>query len=142
MNTPSWANIGVWNGNTRRPLRKFSYLSHQQERRSSHIFWDSQVPILEHYDKQDVAINSALCSEMLCDKLKLTIPSECRGQLSQCVVLFVDNSHPHTVAHTVQTLQHLLSEVLGHPPCTVGLSLLWIPQKCFKRLSFCHQPRA
>jgi hypothetical protein len=33
-------------------------------------FWDSQGPVLEHYQAKCATINSACCNEMLTDRLK------------------------------------------------------------------------
>jgi hypothetical protein len=49
--------------------KKSSKLNRQQEKG----FWDSQGPILEHYQERGTTVNSAHCSEMLCDKLKPAI---------------------------------------------------------------------
>jgi hypothetical protein len=37
------------------------------------VFWDSQEPILEHYQERGTTANSVHYSEMLCDKLKPAI---------------------------------------------------------------------
>jgi hypothetical protein len=50
------------------------------------LFWDSQGPILQHYQEWDVIINNVCLSEMLHDKLKLAIWSKRQRQLSQGVV--------------------------------------------------------
>jgi len=52
---------------------------------------------------------------MLIDRLKPEIRSKHQGQLSKGIVLLHDNAHPHTAAHTVETLQKLKFEVLAHP---------------------------
>jgi hypothetical protein len=41
------------------------------------VLWDSQGPILEHYQERGTAVNSACDYEMLCDKLKPAILSRC-----------------------------------------------------------------
>jgi len=52
---------------------------------------------------------------MLIVRLKPEIRSKHRGQLSKGIVLLHDNAHPHTTAHTVETLQKLKFEVVAHP---------------------------
>ena len=65
------------------------------------IFWDSQGPILEHYQERGSPINSARYNEMLLDRLKPEIRSKRRGHLSKVIVLLHDNARPNTAAHTV-----------------------------------------
>ena len=79
-------------------------------------------PILEHYQGRGSTINSARYNEMLIDRLKPEIRSKRRGQLSKGIVLLHDNAHPHTVAHTVETLQKLKFEALAHPPYSPDLA--------------------
>jgi histone-lysine N-methyltransferase SETMAR len=79
------------------------------------VFWDSQGPILGHYQERGTTVNSAHYNEMLCDKLKPVIRTKRQGLLSKGVALLHDNAHPHTAAHTVETLCHLNFEVLEHP---------------------------
>jgi len=86
------------------------------------VFWDSQGPLVEHYQERGSTINSAHYSEMLIDKLKPEIRGKCQGQLSKGIVLLHDNAHPHTAAHTVETLQKLKFEVLAHPPRSPNLA--------------------
>ena len=85
------------------------------------VFWDSQGPVLEHYQERGTTINSAWYSEMLIDKLKLAIRSKCRELLSKGVVLLHDNARPHTDAHTAETLRKLKFEVMAHPPYSPDL---------------------
>ena len=47
------------------------------------VFWDSQIPVLEHYQERGTTINSARYSEMLTDRLKSAIRSKRRGLLSK-----------------------------------------------------------
>jgi hypothetical protein len=68
------------------------------------VFWDSQGPVLEHYQERGTTINSTRYSEMLTDWLKPAIRSKCRGLLLKDVVLLHDNAHSHTAAHTAETL--------------------------------------
>jgi len=86
------------------------------------VFWDSQGPILEHYQERGSTINSACNNEMLIDRLKPEFRSKHRGQLSEGIVLLHDNACPHTAAHTVETIQKLKFEVLAHPPCSPDLA--------------------
>jgi histone-lysine N-methyltransferase SETMAR len=86
------------------------------------IFWDSQGPILEHYQERGTTVNSAHCSEMLRGKLKPAIRTKHRVLLSKGVALLHDNAHLHTAAHTVETLCHLSFEVLKHPPYSPDLA--------------------
>jgi len=79
------------------------------------VFWDSQGPILEHYQERGSTINCVRYSEMLIDKLKPEIRSKRPGQLSKGNVLLHDNARSHTAAHTVETIQKLKFEVLAHP---------------------------
>ena len=85
------------------------------------VFWDSQGPVLEHYQERGTTINSARYSEMLTDRLKPAIWSKCRGLLSK-VVLLHDNALPHTAAHTAEMLQKLKFEVMSHPPYSPNLA--------------------
>ena len=61
-------------------------------------------------------MNSALYSEMLCDKLKTTFRSRRGGLLSEGVVLLHDNARPHTAAQSVVTLKKLNFEVVEYFP--------------------------
>lgn len=86
------------------------------------VFWDSQGPVLEHYQERGTTINSVRYSEMLTAKLKPAIRSKRRGLLSKGVVLLHDNARPHTAAHTAETLQKLNFEVLAHPTYSPDLA--------------------
>ena len=86
------------------------------------VFWDSQGPVLEHYQERGTTINSARYSEMLTDRLKPAIRSKRRGLLSKSVVLLHDNAHPHTAAHTAETLRKLKFDVMAHPPYSPDLA--------------------
>jgi histone-lysine N-methyltransferase SETMAR len=57
---------------------------------------------------------SEQCS-LQCDILKPTIRRKGRGLLLDSVVLFHDNTCPHTAANAVETLKKLNFEVLEHP---------------------------
>ena len=85
------------------------------------VFWDSQGPVLEHYQEKDTIINSVRYSEMLTDMLKPAIRSKRRGLLSKGVVLLHDNARSQTAAHTVETLRKLKFEVMAHPPYSPNL---------------------
>ena len=87
------------------------------------VFWDSQGPVLEHYQERGTTINSARYSEMFTDRLKPAIRSKCRGLLSKGDVLLNDNAGPHTAAHTAETLQKLKFEVMAHLPYSPDLAL-------------------
>ena len=85
------------------------------------VFWDSQGPVLEHYQGRGTTMNSAWYSEMLTDRLKPAIWSKLRGLLSKGVVLLHDNARPHTAAHTAETIRKLKFELMGHPPYSPDL---------------------
>jgi len=57
----------------------------------AYSFWESQGPILEHYQERGLTINSAHYSEMLIDRLKTEIRSKHQEQLSKGIVLLNDN---------------------------------------------------
>ena len=80
------------------------------------VFWDSQGPVLEHYQERGTTINSAWHSEMLTERLKPAIWSKCWGLLLKCVVLLHNNARPHTAAYTPEMLQKFKFEVMAHPP--------------------------
>ena len=86
------------------------------------VFWDSQGPVLEHYQERGTTINSARYSEMLTDRPKPTIRSKRRGLLSKGVVLLHDNARPHTAAHTAKTLRKLKFKVMARPPYSPDLA--------------------
>ena len=99
----------LWNGNIHsRPSGKSS-------KAMLTIFWDSQGPIVEHYQDKGSKINSTCYSKMLIDRLKSEIRSKRRRQLLKGIVLLHDNARPHTTAHTVETLHKLKFEVYSHP---------------------------
>ena len=83
------------------------------------VFWDSQGPVLEHYQERGTTINSARNSEMLTDRLKPAIRSKRRGLVSKGVVFLHDNAHPHIAAHTAEMLRKLKFQVMAHVPCIV-----------------------
>ena len=85
------------------------------------VFWNSQGPVLEHYQERGTTINSARYSEMLTDKLKSAFRSKHRELLSKGIVLLHDNARPHTAAHTGETLRKLKFKVMAHPPYSPDL---------------------
>ena len=89
------------------------------------VFWDSQGPVLEHYQERS-SINGARYSEMLTDRLKPAIRSKRQGLLSKGVLLLHNNARPHTAAHTAETLWKLKFEIMAHPPYSPDLSLSWL----------------
>jgi hypothetical protein len=56
------------------------------------VFWDSQGPVLEHYQERVTTVNSACYSEMLRDKLKPAIRTKRQGLLSKGVSLLHDGA--------------------------------------------------
>ena len=86
------------------------------------VFWDSQGPVLEHYQERGTTTNSPRYSEMLTDRLKPAIRSKRRGLLLKSVVLLHDNARPHTAAHTTETLGKLKFEVMAHPSYSPDLA--------------------
>jgi hypothetical protein len=82
------------------------------------VFWDSQGLLLECHKERGSTVNGSLYSEMPSDKLKLAVWSKRWGLLSDGVVLLPNNAHPHTAAHTVETLKKLNFEVLEHLLCS------------------------
>ena len=80
------------------------------------VFWDSQGPILEHYQERGSTINSARYGEMLIDRLKPEIRSKWRGQMSKSIVLLHDNPRLYIAAQTVETLQKPMFVVLAYLP--------------------------
>ena len=87
------------------------------------VFWDSQSPVLEHYQERGSTINSARYSEMLTDRPKPAIRSKSRGLLSKGAMLLHDNARPHTAVHTAETLRKLKFEVMARPPYSPDLAL-------------------
>jgi len=103
--TSQSVNSRLWNGNIHnRPSGKSS-------KAMLTVFWDSQGPILEHYQDRRSKINNTHYSEMVIDRLKPEIRSKHRGQLSKGIVLLHDNACLLTAAHTVETFQKLKFEV-------------------------------
>ena len=77
------------------------------------VFWNSQGPVLEHYQERGTTISSARYSEMLTDRLKPAIRSKRRVLLSKGVMLLHDNARPHTDA---TLLKRSGNSRLAHPP--------------------------
>jgi len=86
------------------------------------IFWDVNGPILVHFQEKGQTVTSVWYSNMLVNELKPAIWSKRWGLLSKRVLLLHDNAHPHTAAHTVDTLRALKFEVLKHPPHSPDLA--------------------
>ena len=82
------------------------------------VVWDSQGPVLEHYQERGTTINSVRYSEMLIDRLKPANRSKHRGLLSKSVVFLHDNARPHTA----EMLQKLKFEIMAHPPFSPDLA--------------------
>jgi hypothetical protein len=80
------------------------------------VFWDVNGPILVHFQEKGQTVTSARYSDMLVNELKPAIRLKLWGLLSKRVLLLHENAHPHTAAHTVDTLRALKFEVLKHPP--------------------------
>jgi hypothetical protein len=80
------------------------------------IFWDVSGPIRVHFQEKVQIVTSARYSDMLVNELKPAIRSKRRGLLSKRVLLLHDNAHPHTAAHTVDTLRALKFELWQQPP--------------------------
>lgn len=85
----------IWNGNTQYPIKKKFKSEWTAGTLMTIHFWDFQRPILEHYQKWNLMMNSEQYSEKLCSKLKTEIKSTCWWQLSQGGVLLHDNAHHH-----------------------------------------------
>ena len=116
-------NSRVWNGNIHNcPAKKSSKTQPSAGKLMLTVFWDSQGPVLEHYQERDTTINSAWYSEMLTDRPKPAIWSKRRGLLSKGVVLLHEYSHPQTAAHTAEKLQKLKFVVMAHPPYSPDLA--------------------
>jgi len=79
------------------------------------VFWDSQEPILETYQERGTTVTSAVYCDMLQRELKPAIRSKIRGKLLKEILLFHDNAHPHTAAHTLETLKQMKWEAMEHP---------------------------
>ena len=85
------------------------------------VFWDSQGPVLEHYQERGTTINNARYSEMLTGRLKPAVRRKRRRLLSKSVVLLHDNARPHSAAHSAETQRKLKFEVMAHPPYSPDL---------------------
>jgi len=79
------------------------------------VFWDSQEPILETYQERGTTVTSAVYCDMLQRELKPAIRSKIRGKLLKEILLFHDNAHPYTAAHTLETLKQMKWESMEHP---------------------------
>jgi hypothetical protein len=119
------ANARVCSGSTQLPpsLKKFKTQPSAGKVKLA-VFWDSQGPVLEHYQERGNTVTSGRYCDMLRNELKPTIHKKLRGNLSQGVLLLDDNAHPHSAAHTKETLQELKYEALDHPLYSKTLQLL------------------
>jgi len=86
------------------------------------IFLDSQGPILETYQERGTTVTSATYCDILQRELKPTIRSTRRGKLSKEILLLHNNAHPHTAAHTLETLKQLKWEAMEHPAYSPDLA--------------------
>jgi hypothetical protein len=86
------------------------------------IFWDVNGPILVHFQEKGQTVTSTRYSDMLVNDLKPAIWLKCRGLLSKRVLLLHNNAHPHTTAHTMDTVRALKFEVLKHLPYSPDLA--------------------
>jgi transposase len=59
---------------------------------------------------------------MLQREVKPTIRSKRRGKLSKEILLLHDNAHPHTAAHTLETLKQLKWEAMENPAYSPDLA--------------------
>jgi hypothetical protein len=75
------------------------------------VFWDSQGPILETYQKHGTTVTSATYCDMLHRELKPAICSK-RGKLSK-EILSCNNARPHTAAHTADN-EAMAQRLLSH----------------------------
>ncbi|XP_014782511.1 histone-lysine N-methyltransferase SETMAR-like [Octopus bimaculoides] len=97
------------------------------------LYWNSKGPVLENYPEKGCTINSVRYSALLVNKLKIAIRIKRQNLLSKKVLLLHDNSRPHTVAQTVESINQLGFEVLEHPAYNLDLTLfrlsyLWTVQ--------------
>jgi hypothetical protein len=66
--------------------------------------------------QQGTAITSEVYCETLKKKLCRDIQNKRRGMLTSGIVLFLDNAHLHTAAHTRVLQKHFNWELFDHPP--------------------------
>ena len=84
------------------------------------VFWESQGPVLEHYEERGTTINSAWYSEKLTDRLQFQANAEdyCRQVLCCCTTMPV-----HILLRTfAEALWKLKFEVMAHPPYSPDLA--------------------
>ena len=87
------------------------------------VFWVSQGPILESYQERGTTVTSATYCDMLQRKVKPAIRSKRRGKLSKEILLLHEIApHPHTAAHTLETLKQLKWEAMEHPAYSPDLA--------------------
>jgi hypothetical protein len=77
------------------------------------VFWDSQEVLLAHFQKCSENLNSASYCEVLL-KLRDAISRKRPGQLVRGVLLYHDNSRPHTARATQEIFQELQWEFPEH----------------------------
>jgi hypothetical protein len=68
---------------------------------------DEGVTRFKTYQERGTIVTSATYCDMLHRELKPAIRSKIRGKLSKESLLLHDNAHPHTAAHTWETLKQL-----------------------------------
>ena len=88
------------------------------------VLWNSRGPILETYQERGTTVTSATYFDMFQRELKSAIRSKIRGKLSKEIFLLHDNAHPHTAAHTLETLKQLKWEAMGTPSLQSGFSTI------------------
>jgi len=79
------------------------------------VFWESQGPILETYQKHGATVKTATYCDILQGELKPAICSKRRGKLSKEILLLHHNACPHTAAHTLETLKQRKWQTMEHP---------------------------
>jgi len=108
-------------------------------RKSDTLFWDSEGQVLEHYQQWGVM---GRC--MMCWSQWVRVNTENNCHIALCFTWQCPS--PYCYQHCSNTPAAALwgPRTFTVQPwlCPVRLSFLWTPQKCFKRLSFCHGPQA
>jgi transposase len=79
------------------------------------VFWDRRSVLLLDFMTQGKTINADVYCEPV-SKLRRAIHNKRRGLLSSGVLLFHDNTRPHTAARTRQLLEQLQAKVFENPP--------------------------
>ena len=78
------------------------------------LFWNSEGPIVKHYQEKGKTINSEHYCSLLTENPKPVICKIRRGMLSQTVILQHDNVRPHFACNTVNTIRSSKFELLEH----------------------------